>query len=996
MSKLKMTRRSFVRAMAVTGAAATLSTAWVPDALAASTSESPADTGVQYIRTGCRGCGKMECGVIAVVRDGKVIRVQGDQDAFQSMGNCCTKSQASVQAAYHPDRLHYPVKRTNDKYSDDPGWERVSWDEGVALMCDKFDELQARYGGECLFGQCGTSRVWCMFGASNGMWLWNSPNIAQAWQICKGPRHFASLMDSVFTLPWLETVARPSVFVQWGGSSEISNYDDSCRTTVDVGTRADCHISVDPRSSNFGKEADLQLRLRPGTDAAMAMAWTYVVMKKELIDDLFVKRWTDMPFLIIEDYTPQEGYMEMSPIMSTPYMLMTHMLTEGMLVAGGSFKRYLVWDTLAGLDDAHPLHQTYLASDPTGHLTYFDADTGLWEGETWTKPTAGHEAMQENLVKGMSEGFVIDPTPFDPEIDPALTGEYAVTLKDGTGYKVRPVYDVYFDRLEADYTPEKAAAITGVDAGLIEEAATRWATRIYPERGYPNGGIQYMLAIEHSCNAIQCVRALDVLISLVGALDTPGGHRASTRAPIEGGQMGFANNGNVPPLDPFFGQINKILGGEKMPLLKWWGMWADAGTVFDAALTGEPYPVRGGFNSSGNFMHQCNSQRVWEALQSLDFYAEANLWHTPGGTLCDVKFPAAHWLELSSPRASQGASGAMGATCKCIEPPGEALFDGMIYQKFYQQKGISYTGSAEKPYLTNEEMLDASVKAFAPSWEEYRKEFQEHGWWDCKQTEPELWGTYRRYETGAFRARNAGGFVGTTGDFKPGFYTPTMKVEAWSTVMESHHPETPLWYLPSYEEPPHSPVSDPDMAKEYPIICTTGRRIPVYFHSEHRQLPWCRELWPVPRVEINPKTAESYGIKQGDWVWIESPYGKIRECADLFYGIKSDTINCEHTWWYPELDQAGKGFELSQVNQLIDHDARDPHCGASNLRAYQVKIYKATAENSPFGDPCPCGHDGTEIIHTPDDPRLKEWLPITDDRVGIQAEDNSVVDCGVN
>ena len=61
-----------------------------------------------------------------------------------------------------------------------------------------------------------------------------------------------------------------------------------------------------------------------------------------------------------------------------------------------------------------------------------------------------------------------------------------------------------------------------------------------------------------------------------------------------------------------------------------------------------------------------------------------------------------------------------------------------------------------------------------------------------------------------------------------------------------------------------------------------------------------------------------------------------------------------------------------QVNQLIDHYAQDPHVGTSNLRAYQVKIYKATPENSPFNNPVPCDSTGTPIIHTSDDPRLKE------------------------
>ncbi|MBO4352153.1 MAG: molybdopterin-dependent oxidoreductase, partial [Eggerthellaceae bacterium] len=206
MSKLSMSRRTFVKAAAVTAAACGLSYSAAPKALAASESPAQAAGEIKRIRTGCRGCGKMECGVIAVVQDGKVIRLEGDPEAFQAMGNCCTKSQSALQAAYHPDRLRYPLKRTNPKDYDDPGWERISWDEAIETVCSKFDELQAKYGGESLFGMAGTSRVWCMFGAANGMYLWDSPNIVQAWQICKGPRHMATLMVSNFAQSWMATV----------------------------------------------------------------------------------------------------------------------------------------------------------------------------------------------------------------------------------------------------------------------------------------------------------------------------------------------------------------------------------------------------------------------------------------------------------------------------------------------------------------------------------------------------------------------------------------------------------------------------------------------------------------------------------------------------------------------------------------------------------------------------------------------------------------------
>ena len=49
-------------------------------------------------------------------------------------------------------------------------------------------------------------------------------------------------------------------------------------------------------------------------------------------------------------------------------------------------------------------------------------------------------------------------------------------------------------------------------------------------------------------------------------------------------------------------------------------------------------------------------------------------------------------------------------------------------------------------------------------------------------------------------------------------------------------------------------------------------------------------------------------------MWIESPWGKVRETVDLYYGIAPGTINAEHQWWYPELNQAGGGFELSCIN----------------------------------------------------------------------------------
>ena len=195
------------------------------------------------------------------------------------------------------------MKRTNPK-GEEPGWQRISWDEAMQSIVDNFMDIKAKHGGEAIACQVGTSRIWCMHSESILKNMLETPNNVEAWQICKGPRHFATTMVSQFAMSWMETITRPKVYVQWGGASELSNYDDSCRTTVDVASRADVHISVDPRMANMGKEADYWQHLRPGTDGALALAWTNVIIEKKLYDELYVKKWTNAPFLVCEDMEP--------------------------------------------------------------------------------------------------------------------------------------------------------------------------------------------------------------------------------------------------------------------------------------------------------------------------------------------------------------------------------------------------------------------------------------------------------------------------------------------------------------------------------------------------------------------------------------------------------------------------------------------------------------------------------------------------------------------
>ena len=79
---------------------------------------------VRKVRTVCRSC-HGGCGVIAHVKDGKVIKVEGDSESPISHGTLCSKGLAITQLAYHPDRIIYPMKKG------DNGWERITWDEAL-------------------------------------------------------------------------------------------------------------------------------------------------------------------------------------------------------------------------------------------------------------------------------------------------------------------------------------------------------------------------------------------------------------------------------------------------------------------------------------------------------------------------------------------------------------------------------------------------------------------------------------------------------------------------------------------------------------------------------------------------------------------------------------------------------------------------------------------------------------------------------------------------
>jgi anaerobic selenocysteine-containing dehydrogenase len=94
-------------------------------------------------------------------------------------------------------------------------------------------------------------------------------------------------------------------------------------------------------------------------------------------------------------------------------------------------------------------------------------------------------------------------------------------------------------------------------------------------------------------------------------------------------------------------------------------------------------------------------------------------------------------------------------------------------------------------------------------------------------------------------------------------------------------------------------------------------------------------------VEIHPDTAAQHGIGDGEWVFIESPRGRVRQRAKLTTGIDPRVVAAEHGWWFPEVPGPDHGWDRANINVLTDNDPSgyDAAMGATNLRVLLCKIY---------------------------------------------------------
>lgn len=218
----------------------------------------------------------------------------------------CVKGREAPAITAHPDRLRQPMVRTAPKGADDPGWRQISWDEALDLVAERLGGIARDQGPEFVVFAAASPSTSALVDSVE--WIqrlqraFGSPNFVSSMELCGWGRHLAPLYTYGAAVPgsYLPDLERAECILYWGYNPAISRLAHATATRAALNRGAKL-VVVDPRRAGLASKADQWLPVRPGTDAALALAITGVMIERGWFDEPFVRRWTNAPLLVRGD-----------------------------------------------------------------------------------------------------------------------------------------------------------------------------------------------------------------------------------------------------------------------------------------------------------------------------------------------------------------------------------------------------------------------------------------------------------------------------------------------------------------------------------------------------------------------------------------------------------------------------------------------------------------------------------------------------------------------
>ncbi len=238
-----------------------------------------------YIKSSCLFC-SAGCGIVIEMQDGKPVKITGDSDCPSNKGVLCVVGKNALEQLYSPDRLQYPLKRVGKR--GEGKWQRISWDEALDIISLKFGDIKEKFGAKASLFMRGGTKGYCDSLLLRFANAYGTPNTSMAAPLCFLPTlraHFTTY--GYFSTPDYENT---SCVMMWGVNKSATSLPDSLRPTQAMRSGAKL-IVIDPAETSFTKKADIWVRLRPGSDLALALALIHVIIYENLYDRNFVDQW---------------------------------------------------------------------------------------------------------------------------------------------------------------------------------------------------------------------------------------------------------------------------------------------------------------------------------------------------------------------------------------------------------------------------------------------------------------------------------------------------------------------------------------------------------------------------------------------------------------------------------------------------------------------------------------------------------------------------------
>ncbi len=255
---------------------------------------------VKEIMTDCTLC-YHSCGCRVTVEDGKAVKIRGLESHPLNRGRLCPKGANALATIYNPERLKRPLKRVNG------GFTEISWDQALDEISEKLQDLKQRFGPQVLgvfSGSIGVENLEMAGLVQRFKAAYGSPNFFSVESVCYRMR--IRVRQMTFGRYPVEEMDS-NLYILWGHNPDQSDFPlkFSLKKNLDKGAML---VVIDPKRIPIADRADMYLRIRPGTDGALALAMMNVIITESLYDKEFIEQHTfGFERLVphVKTYTPE-------------------------------------------------------------------------------------------------------------------------------------------------------------------------------------------------------------------------------------------------------------------------------------------------------------------------------------------------------------------------------------------------------------------------------------------------------------------------------------------------------------------------------------------------------------------------------------------------------------------------------------------------------------------------------------------------------------------